>query len=78
MVLYGITLVPLAEEICAEDSGLLTPFFADNAVFDGLERRSTYLLKMLLERGADRGYFPEPDKSLFISKWTHQEEAEKQ
>ena len=57
--------------------GISHPFFADNAAFDGLERRSTYLLKLLLERGAGRGYLPEPDKSLFISKWTHQEEAEK-
>ena len=37
MVLYGITLVTLAEEICAEDLGILIPFFADNAAFDGLE-----------------------------------------
>ena len=58
--------------------GISHPFFADNAAFDGLERRSTYLLKLLLERGAGRGYFPDPDKSLFISKWNHQEEAEKQ
>ena len=36
MVLYGITLVPLAEELRAADPGLLSPFYADDAAFDGL------------------------------------------
>ena len=35
MVLYGITLVPLAEELRAVDSGLLYPFYEDDAAFDG-------------------------------------------
>ena len=30
-----------------------------------------------MKRGPDRGYFPEPDKSLFISDTPGQEEAEK-
>ena len=40
MVLYGITLVPLSEELRAADSGLLSPFYADDAAFDGLARGS--------------------------------------
>ena len=40
MVLYGITLVPLEDELRAADSGLLSPLFTDDAVFDGLARRS--------------------------------------
>ena len=35
MVLYGITLVPIAEELRAADLGLLSLFYADDAVFDG-------------------------------------------
>ena len=35
MVLYGITLVPLAKELRAVDTGLLSPFCADDAAFDG-------------------------------------------
>ena len=66
MVLYGITLVPLAEELCAADPGLLSPFYANDAAFDGSARRSAQLLKMLMRRGPDQGYFPEPTKSLFI------------
>ena len=38
MVLYGITLVPLAEELRSADLGLLFPFYADDAAFDGLAR----------------------------------------
>ena len=67
MVLYRITLVPLAEELQAVDPGLLSPFYADDAAFDSLERRSAQLLKLLMKRGPDRRYFPKPAKSLFIS-----------
>ena len=36
MVLYSITLVPLAKEVRAADPGLLFPFYADDAEFGGL------------------------------------------
>ena len=38
---------------------------------------SAQILKLLIRRGADRGYFPKPDKSLFISDTTVQEAAAK-
>ena len=77
MVLYGITLAPLAEELRAADLGLLSPFYADDAEFDGLVRRSAQLLKLLMRRGPDRGYLPEPAKSLFISDTLGQEAGAK-
>ena len=77
MVLYGITLSPLAEELQAADPGLLSPFYADNAAFDGSAQRSTQLLKLLMRRGPDQGYFPEPAKSLFISDTPGQEAGSK-
>ena len=77
MVLYGITLVPLAEDLRAADPGLLSPFYVDDAALDGLARQSAQLLKLLLKRGPDRGYFPEPDNSLFISDTLEQKEAAK-
>ena len=43
MVLYGITLVPLSEDIRDEDPTLLSPFYANAAAFDGLVRRSVLL-----------------------------------
>ena len=66
MVLYRINLFSLAEELRAADLGLLSPFYADDATFDGLVRRSAQLLNLLMKRGLDRRYFPEPGKSLFI------------
>ena len=67
MVLYSITLSPLAKELRAADLGLLSLFYADDAAFDGYAQHSAHLLKLLMKRGPDLGYFPEPDKSLFIS-----------
>ena len=75
MVLYVITLVPLAEELRAADPGILSPFYADDAAFDSLARRSAQLQKLLMKRGPDRGYLFEPDKSLFISDTQGQEKA---
>ena len=62
MVLYRITLVPLAEELRVVYPGTLSPFHADGVAFDILARRSAQLLKMLMERWPDRGYLPETDK----------------
>ena len=77
MVLYGITLVPPEEEIRAADPGLLLPFYADDAAFDGSVQQSAQLLKLLMKRGPDRGYFPKPAKSLFIADTPGQEKAAK-
>ena len=57
--------------------GLLSPFYADDAAFDGSARRSAHLLKLLTKRRPERGYLPEPAKSLFISDTPGQEEAAK-
>ena len=75
--MYGITLVPLAEELRAADPGLLLPFYADDAAFDGLARKIAQLLKLLMKRRPDRGYFPEPAKFFFISDTPGQEEVAK-
>ena len=77
MVSYGITLVPISEELRAGDPGLLSPFHVDDAAFNGLAKRSANLLKLLMNRRTDRGYFPEPAKSIFISDTPGQEEAAK-
>ena len=77
MVLYGNTLVLLEEELRAADLGLLSPFYVNDAAFDGLVRRSAQLLKLLMKRGPDRVYLPEPAKSLFILDTPGQEEAVK-
>ena len=53
-------------------------FFADDAEFDGSEQRSAQILKLVLERRSDQGYFPEPAKFIFIEDSPNQEEAVKQ
>ena len=75
MVFYRITLVLLAEELRAVGSGLLSPFYAYDTMFDSSVRQSAQLLNMLMERGPDRGYFPKPAKSFFISNTPVQEET---
>ena len=75
MVLYGITPIPLSKELRAADLGLLSPFYVDDATFDGLSQLSVYLLNLLMEKGPDHGYLPDPDKSLFILDTPRQEEA---
>ena len=71
MLLYRITLVPLAKELIAADPGLLSLFYANDVVFYGSARQSAQLFKLLMERG----YFPEPSKSLIILDTPGQEEA---
>ena len=65
MLLYGISLIPLDEDLSAADSGLLSPFYAYDTEFDGSSQQSAQILRMLMDRGPDRGYFPETAKSLF-------------
>ena len=77
MVLDGIILVHIAKELRAEDPGILYPFYADDAAFESSERQSAQLLKLLMKRGPDRGYLPDPAKLLFISDTPGQEEAAK-
>ena len=59
------------------DPVFISPFYADNAAFDGLARSSAQLLKLLMKRGPYQGYFPELANSLFISDTPGQEEASK-
>ena len=77
MILYGITLVPLAEELRAADLVLLSPFYVDDAAFDGSSRWGAHLLKLLMEGGKDLGNFPELAKSFFILDTPGKEEAER-
>ena len=53
------------------------PFYADDSAFDGLAQQSAQLLKLLIKMRPDRGYFPEPAKSLFISDTPGQKQAAK-
>ena len=54
MVLYGITLIPLSEELRDADTTIMSPFYANDALFDGLARRSAVQLRLLMEQGPDQ------------------------
>ena len=77
MVLYEITLVPMVEELQDAYPTLLSPFYADDAAFDGLERRSAAQIRLLMDQRQDRGYFPKPSKSLFMAENPKEKEAAK-
>ena len=58
MVLYGITLVPLTEELQMADPVLLAPLYANRELFYGSTRHSAHLLYLLLEWGVREGILP--------------------
>ena len=48
------------------DPLLLAPFYVDDAAFDGSGKRILRLMNLIIERGTFQGYYPEPEKLLFI------------
>ena len=48
MVLYGIALIPLAENLRLEELGILSPFYTDDTDLDRSVWRSAELLKLLM------------------------------
>ena len=62
MFLYSITLIPLEDELQAAHLGLLILFYMDDAAFDESARRSAQILKLLMERGQERGLLLDPSK----------------
>ena len=53
MLLYRITLSPLAAELRAAYPGRLSPFYVDDADFDGKAQQSAQLINLLMKRGPD-------------------------
>ena len=49
------------------DPNLLSTFYANDAAFSRLVRRSAAQLRLLMDRNLRQGYLPEPAKLLFIS-----------
>ena len=49
MVIYGVTIITLVDELQAEDLGLLTPFYTDDTAFYGSSRCSKQILNMTLD-----------------------------
>ena len=54
MVLFRITLVPLAEYLRDMDPTLLSPLYANDVAFDGSARRRAVQLRLLMEGDTDQ------------------------
>jgi hypothetical protein len=67
MVLYGLSLTPLAEAIRREVPTVVQPWYADDAAMAGPVDDIATAQRLLLELGPRRGYFPEPEKSILIA-----------
>ena len=57
---------PLTEELREAYLGLLSLFYAGDELFGASARQSTQLLKLLMDRGPDRGYLSKLTKSILI------------
>eukprot|EP00957_Ditylum_brightwellii_P008520 646279-Ditylum_brightwellii.AAC.1 len=57
MISYRITLVPLAEELSEQEDEVLPPFYVDYFSMDRPARANARLIRHVMERGPDRGYF---------------------
>ena len=78
IVLYGITLVPLAKNLKDVDPIILSHFYTNDMSFNGSVMHSEAQFKLLMYQGPDQGYPPEPAESLFIADNPEEEETERQ
>ena len=68
MVLYGLAVVPMAESLREAQPDVLQPWYADDAAMVGPASGLAATMRLLMQHGPDRGYFPEPAKSVVISR----------
>lgn len=78
MVLYGLTLVPLAKRIRAATGDVVQPWYADDMAMAGKVSGIACATSLLQRFGPDRGYFPEPEKSILICRDADQSQAKRQ
>ena len=60
MLLYVVSLTPLAEQLQEEVPDLPKPFYADHATMVGEPWSISKGMSFLLRAGLEKGYFPEP------------------
>ena len=67
MILYGLSLTPLAESLRRSVPTAVQPWYADDGALIGSVSSIAKAQRLLLQLGPCRGYFPEPDKSILIA-----------
>ena len=75
MVLYGITLVLVGEELRDTYPNLQSPFYANDSSFDRPARRSMEQMLLLMDWVSDQGYLFNLAKLLFIANNLEEKEA---
>ena len=66
MVLYGLTLVPLAKALRDAVPSVVQPWYADDAAMSGPSKHVGEAMDLLQQLGPARGYFPKPLKSIVV------------
>lgn len=66
MVLYGLALLPLAELLRKQEPTVIQPWYADDTAMAGSVSGIARAMTLLLRHGPQRGYYPEPAKSILI------------
>ena len=66
MVIFGIPLTPMKEELHTADLDLMGTFYAENTIFDSLAQRSAHLMRLFLDQGTNQGYLSDLEKFLHI------------
>ena len=76
MILYGITLVPLAKQLKEAVPDLIHSWYADDAALAGDSSRIRKAVRLLQQWGPQRGYFLEADKSIAVVPDAYRDRAE--
>jgi hypothetical protein len=66
MILYGLALVPLAYTRRQAHPELVHAWYADDGQLQGRASKVAQAMHHLQRLGPERGYFPEPAKSIFV------------
>jgi hypothetical protein len=68
MILYGLALVPLAKTLWRAHPEVVQAWYANDGLLQGLTLQVAAAMTLLQRLGPERGYFPEPAKSIFVCK----------
>jgi hypothetical protein len=75
MIIYGVALTPLSEQLRRDVPGVLQPWYADDMAMVGPASGIASCMALLEANGPARGYFPEPSKSILICRPADQDAA---
>jgi len=68
MILYGLALIPLVEQLQKAFPDVILPFYADDAGMSGQVSCIAAAMKLLDVLGPAQGYYPEASKIIFVAK----------